>query len=50
MDVASSAAHVDMQAKYDARNPAALKQLVKAGAKLRPFPADVMNAAFKGLA
>jgi len=36
-----------MQAKYDAKNPAALKQLVSAGARLRPFPADVMNAAFK---
>jgi TRAP-type mannitol/chloroaromatic compound transport system substrate-binding protein len=43
---ASAAAHVEMQAKYDARNPAALKQLVGAGAALRPFPADVMNAAF----
>lgn len=47
IDVASSAAHVDMQAKYDARNPAALKQLVGAGARLRPFPSEVMNAAFK---
>ena len=47
IDVASAAAHVDMQAKYDARNPAALKQLVGAGARLRPFPAEVMNAAFK---
>ncbi len=45
--VAASAAHVDMQAKYDAKNPAALKQLVNAGARLRPFPADVMSAAFK---
>jgi TRAP-type mannitol/chloroaromatic compound transport system substrate-binding protein len=45
--IASAAAHVEMQAKYDARNPAALKQLVGAGARLRPFPADVMNAAFK---
>ena len=47
VDVASAAAHGDMQAKYDARNPMALKQLVAAGAKLRPFPADVMNAALK---
>ena len=29
------------------RNPTALKQLAAAGARLRPFPADVMNAAFK---
>ena len=35
------------QAKYDVKNPGALKQLVGAGAKLRPFPADVMAAAFK---
>jgi TRAP-type mannitol/chloroaromatic compound transport system substrate-binding protein len=36
-----------MQAKYDARNPAALKQLVGSGAKLREFPKDVMAASFK---
>ncbi|MBC7610049.1 MAG: TRAP transporter substrate-binding protein DctP [Polaromonas sp.] len=47
VEVAASAAHVEMQAKYDAKNPAALKQLVAAGARLRPFPSDVMNAAFK---
>ncbi|MDB5966629.1 MAG: Twin-arginine translocation pathway signal [Polaromonas sp.] len=47
VEAATSAAHVDMQAKYDAKNPTALKQLVSAGAKLRPFPADVMGAAFK---
>ena len=47
VEVASAAAHVDMQAKYDAKNPTALKQLVGAGAKLRPFPADVMAEAFK---
>ncbi len=47
VEAASAAAHVDMQAKYDARNPVALKQLVGAGTKLRAFPKDVMNAAFK---
>jgi TRAP-type mannitol/chloroaromatic compound transport system substrate-binding protein len=36
-----------MQAKYDARNPAALKQLVGSGAKLREFPKDVMASSFK---
>ena len=36
-----------MQAKYDARNPAALKRLVQAGAQLHPFPADVMEASYK---
>ena len=36
-----------MQAKYDARNAASLKQLVAGGAKLFPFPKDLMDAAFK---
>ena len=44
---ASAYAHVDMQAKYDFRNAAALKQLVAGGAKLFPFPKDLMDAAFK---
>ena len=47
VEAAASQAHVTMQAKYDAVNPAALKQLVGSGTKLRPFPADMMNAAFK---
>ena len=47
MEAAASHAHVVMQARYDALNPNALKQLVGAGTKLRPFPTDVMNAAFK---
>jgi TRAP-type mannitol/chloroaromatic compound transport system substrate-binding protein len=44
---AAAMAHVDMQAKYDGRNPAALKQLVAAGTKLHAFPKDVMEASFK---
>jgi TRAP-type mannitol/chloroaromatic compound transport system substrate-binding protein len=44
---ACQAANVDMQAKYDARNPAALKKLASAGAKFFPFPQDVMEACFK---
>lgn len=47
IECAASHAHVDMQAKYDARNPAALKQLVGAGTKLYRFPKDVMELAFK---
>jgi TRAP-type mannitol/chloroaromatic compound transport system substrate-binding protein len=47
VEAASAYAHVEMQAKYDVKNPTALKQLVGAGAKLRPFPADLMTAAFK---
>src|SRR5688572_13066728 len=44
---ASQAANCDMMASYDAKNPAALKKLAAGGAKLRPFPQDVMEAAFK---
>lgn len=40
-------AHVNMQAQYDALNPAALKQLVGLGAKLFAFPQALMDAAFK---
>ena len=47
VEAAASHAHVVMQAKYDTLNPGALRQLVGAGTKLRPFPADMMNAAFK---
>ena len=44
---AASDAHVVMQARYDARNPNALKQLIAEGAKLDRFPKSVMDAAFK---
>jgi len=47
VEAAAAQAHIDMQSKYDARNPGALRQLVGAGTKLRPFPNDVMAAAFK---
>ena len=47
IESAAAEAHIVMQARYDARNPGALKQLVGAGTKLRPFPTDVMNEAFK---
>jgi len=46
VEAAASHAHVDMQAKYDARNPAALKTLVSQGTKLLPFPKDVMERSF----
>ena len=44
---AAAEAHIIMQARYDARNPAALKQLVAEGTKLRPFSNEVMSEAFK---
>ncbi len=47
IEAASAYAHVDMQAKYDARNPAALKRLVAGGTKLFRFPKEMMDAAYK---
>ncbi|HKG86132.1 MAG TPA: TRAP transporter substrate-binding protein [Beijerinckiaceae bacterium] len=40
-------ANIDMQAKYDARNPAALRRLVSGGAQLRPFPQEILEASYK---
>ena len=36
-----------MPAKYDALNPAALRRLAAGGAKIKPFPASVMEACFR---
>jgi len=47
VECASTYAHVDMQAKYDARNMPALKTLLSQGVKLHKFPKDVLNGAFK---
>jgi TRAP-type mannitol/chloroaromatic compound transport system substrate-binding protein len=47
IEAASAQAHIDMQAKYDAKNPSALKQLVAGGTKLFRFPKDTMEAAYK---
>jgi TRAP-type mannitol/chloroaromatic compound transport system substrate-binding protein len=44
---AAALANVDMQAKYDARNPAALKRLAGGGAQLRPFSPEILDACFK---
>ncbi len=44
---ASAVAHTGLQAKYDAKNPGALRQLVGSGTKLFRFPKDVMDLAFK---
>ena len=44
---ASAYAHTEMQAKYDARNPGALRELVKNGTKLFAMPKPIMDAAFK---
>jgi TRAP-type mannitol/chloroaromatic compound transport system substrate-binding protein len=47
VEAAASHANMDMLAKYDARNPAALRRLVAGGAQLRPFSQEIMEAAFK---
>lgn len=47
IEAAAAVAHIDMQARYDAKNPAALKSLVKAGVKVLPFPKPVLDEAFK---
>ena len=47
VQAAAYEAHVITQARYDARNPGALKQLVGAKTKVLPFPPSVMDASFK---
>jgi len=44
---AAGAVNVIETARYDARNPAALKRLVANGTQLRPFPQSVMEACLK---
>jgi len=43
---AAAYANTDMMAKYDARNPGALRSLIAGGAQLKAFPADVIDAAY----
>lgn len=47
IEVASMEAHLEMQAKYDARNPVALARLIANGISLKPFPTKVMEACFQ---
>ena len=47
LKTASQATSADMLAKYDYVNPPALKKLVAAGAQLRPFSPEIMEASFK---
>jgi TRAP-type mannitol/chloroaromatic compound transport system substrate-binding protein len=44
---AAAAANVEQLARYDARNPQALKRLVANGVQLRPFSQAVMEACLK---
>ncbi len=47
VEAACAEAHVVTQARYDARNPAALKRLAAGGAQLRLLPRPVMEASWK---
>ena len=40
-------ANTSMMAKYDRKNPVAVKQLVAEGTVLRPFSQDILDAAYK---
>jgi TRAP-type mannitol/chloroaromatic compound transport system substrate-binding protein len=44
---AAAYANSEMLAKYDARNPPALRKLVAAGTELRPFSQPIMEACLK---
>ncbi len=46
LKTACEASNANMMANYDWKNPTALKSLVAGGAQLRPFPQDVMDAAY----
>ncbi len=46
LETAGDRATLLTQARYDALNPPALRRLVAKGAMLRPFPAEVMTAAY----
>lgn len=46
-EVACAEQNLLMPAKYDAKNPEALKRLLSAGAELRSFPPAVMEACYK---
>ena len=47
LTAAAGYANMDVQAKYDSRNPLALKRLVAGGAQLRPFSPAIMEASLK---
>lgn len=47
IEAACAEADAEMCARYDAKNPLALKQLLASGTKMLPFPRDVMEASYK---
>jgi TRAP-type mannitol/chloroaromatic compound transport system substrate-binding protein len=44
---AAAACNVEQQARYDARNPQALKRLISNGVQLKPFSQAIMEACLK---
>ncbi len=47
LEAACGAANVETQARYDARNPQALKRLLANGVQLRPYSPAIMEACLK---
>ncbi|MEY5098657.1 MAG: hypothetical protein RJA36_1376 [Pseudomonadota bacterium] len=47
VEAAASRAHMAIQARYDVLNSQAIKQLVAAGTRVKPFPPAFIDAAFK---
>ncbi|MBM3621679.1 MAG: ABC transporter substrate-binding protein [Alphaproteobacteria bacterium] len=47
IEVAAAETNGDMMARYDHQNPQALRRLVAAGAQLRPYPREILAAAWK---
>jgi TRAP-type mannitol/chloroaromatic compound transport system substrate-binding protein len=47
MTIAAGMVAADLTAKYDARNAQAIKRLVGAGAQLRPFSVEILDASYK---
>ncbi len=47
LEAAAGYVNVDQLAKYDNRNPQALKRLVAGGAQLRPFSQEILEACLK---
>ena len=47
VQAACAETNTEMCARYDAKNPLALRQLIASGTQLRPFPRDVMEACYK---
>jgi TRAP-type mannitol/chloroaromatic compound transport system substrate-binding protein len=47
LTAAAGYTNMDVQAKYDSRNPAALRRLVAGGTQLRPFSQSILEACLK---